>query len=1368
MFFICIRKDCIGYTDVSLCGLYSITLTMFPCVFLWMLLHYVVCNVDTQTAGLGTRRIARKEGDIIFGALLPMHKKPPETTVYTRSCGVIWEQYGIHRLEIFLETLDKINASPDLLPNITVGYDIRDSCWYSPIALEQSIDFIKDSLANLDAQADRENNSTRKGDCKTENRKPIVGLIGPGSSHNTIQVQNLLQIFHIPQIGFSATSMELSNKNLYGYFLRVVPSDKFQAQALLDIVIRYNWTYISTVHTDGNYGARGIMEFKNLARNSSVCIANSESAPSRQDPHYFDALIRRMLITKNARVIVCFCEGATVTSLYNATRRVKGARGHFLILGSDGWADRPDVVQSIEDAAAGGLSIKLHSPIIPTFDKKFKALNPFLNERNPWFKEFWQEKFSCTIPGDEDANPQFINKTCTGKEVHRDFVQDSKLGFVVNAMYTMATALHNMHRDICGDYPGLCPEMIPVEGRLYKEYLLNVSLITYSNDDLHFDKNGDPPARYDIMNFQKIGEGANATYAYVKVGEWNTGYLDMNDSKIYWLNREKGDAHTMSVCSQPCPKGYVKNIEGNTRCCWTCIPCEENEFMMDEETCKECSKGWWPNEELTACKMIETEYLSWFDTEALVAISMACVGIFVTLWITVIFIRHHNTPVVKASTRELSYIIMFGIVTAFCCNFVLVSKPTIVSCYFTRILPGLSFSLIYGALVTKTNRIARILEGTKKIITKKPRFMSASAQVIITCIIVGIECAIITVMLIIEPADSELDYPTNRRVRLVCNTSPLGIVVPFGFDLVLILMCTLYAVKTRNLPENFNEAKFIGFTMYTTCVIWLGFFAIYFGSESRVLTMSISISLSASVSLVLLFFPKIYVIVWAPEKNTRSAFTTSKDVRCHIGSISFHSGESVDMMRDKKTIDGKTAYRRRSLFGKNRQKPKESLVRHQSMSLPPNIRLNRQNSTHVQATESNSNSNQKFPWTTKDRSPSEDAEDRLSTISSKEESHSHGSDRRKSGATASGNKKQDSQCQTDTMMFEEYLARSRSDRVGSSIRSRASTGKNSEGAQRCESDSSINSDEIFLSLPANNAHERRGMYKTSPIHGDRSPLLSDREIQDKCYGNNFVATLEPYGHTIMSDYQRQEVPPRVKSVSPYNTRYDNAYSKHNHHNDCSTNAFLHPSPKAVRDPADQVFQPRFSNGPFLTATVSAPLGNTYQLKPDESSLYGRRHSENSALIKIDNAETVLPISQGRNATPNRRSVTKCDRSHLEANEPLLDGHSLDMANSSPVYFSHVDCLKDSRLITPNSNVDLIKLAPEKHVPASAFNLAPVEAPSLNSNGPVNSATCPSPESVVSTGLSQLEEEEVSMISFHSYLKSHGVDLDMSSVQSSDV
>ena len=117
-----------------------------------------------------------------------------------------------------------------------------------------------------------------------------------------------------------------------------------------------------------------------------------------------------------------------------------------------------------------------------------------------------------------------------------------------------------------------------------------------------------------------------------------------------------------------------------------------------------------------ACKEINIEYLSWYDNEAVIVVTVSCCGIFATLWIGVIFLRHHDTPVVKASTRELMYIIMLGIIMAYSSNFVLLAKPTIVTCYFSRILPGLSFSLIYGSLVTKTNRIARIAwKGLKRL-----------------------------------------------------------------------------------------------------------------------------------------------------------------------------------------------------------------------------------------------------------------------------------------------------------------------------------------------------------------------------------------------------------------------------------------------------------------------------------------------------------------------------------------------------------------------------------------------------------------------------------------------------------------------------
>ncbi|KAG5276821.1 hypothetical protein AALO_G00110150 [Alosa alosa] len=191
-----------------------------------------------------------------------------------RQCGEVREQYGIQRVEAMFYALDRINADPMLLPNVTLGCEIRDSCWHSAVALEQSIEFIRDSLISIREEdpllqqqllqqpggaavgatkvcVDGPGTGGPSGPSAAQKKKPIAGVIGPGSSSVAIQVQNLLQLFNIPQIAYSATSIDLSDKTLFQYFLRVVASDTLQARAMLDIVKRYNWTYVSAVHTEG-------------------------------------------------------------------------------------------------------------------------------------------------------------------------------------------------------------------------------------------------------------------------------------------------------------------------------------------------------------------------------------------------------------------------------------------------------------------------------------------------------------------------------------------------------------------------------------------------------------------------------------------------------------------------------------------------------------------------------------------------------------------------------------------------------------------------------------------------------------------------------------------------------------------------------------------------------------------------------------------------------------------------------------------------------------------------------------------------------------------------------------------------------------
>ncbi|KAF2895377.1 hypothetical protein ILUMI_10801, partial [Ignelater luminosus] len=322
------------------------------------------------------------------------------------------------------------------------------------------------------------------------------------------------------------------------------------------------------------------------------------------------------------------------------------------------------------------------------------------------------------------------------------------------------------------------------------------------------------------------------------------------------------------------------------RCCWVCVKCPFGEILdqtLDDQSCRKCPQGTVPDGTQTVCLRLPIEYVQWFDTQALVAIFFASLGFLTTSFAFIVFVKYSNTPVVKSSTKELSYTILAGMMISHASIFAILAEPTIITCTLSRFVPGLSFAMIYAALLTKTNRIARILAGSKKRFpTRKPLFMSATAQVLITCFLIGIEVFIAVGMLMYEAPNSTLTYFPTRTV-LECNTTPEAVVIPLAFDFILILLCTVYAVKTRNVPENFNEAKFIGFAMYTTCVIWIAFVPIYFGSDSKVITMCMCIIFSAMVTWIFLFVPKIYIIIFRPERNNRALFTTSKNIRCHIG-----------------------------------------------------------------------------------------------------------------------------------------------------------------------------------------------------------------------------------------------------------------------------------------------------------------------------------------------------------------------------------------------------------------------------------------------------------------------------------------------------
>ncbi|XP_017486927.1 PREDICTED: metabotropic glutamate receptor-like, partial [Rhagoletis zephyria] len=806
-------------------------------------------------------------------------------------CGPINKDRGIQRLEAMLFAIDKINNDSSLLGNIKLGAIILDTCSSDTYALNQSLEFIRASINTVEASAFE----CRDGGMPRSKYgwKHITGVVGGSYSEVSLQVANLLRLFKIPQVSYASTGTSLSDKSRYDFFARTVPPDTYQANALVDLVERFNWSYVSLVTSEGQYGDSGMTAFLREAKKRSICIAMNEKVPQNADAAYYNSILQNLRTKPNARGVVLFLRAEDNRGLLEAAMAQNYTR-HFSFIASDGWGKQDKLVQGVEDAADGAITVELATNEIEEFNYHIGNLTEDHSRRNPWFKEFWRDTFGCRFVDDPIENLSI--PICSSEErmtASNGYIQESKVQFVVDAVYSFAYALHHAWTDLCQPHQGYCNRLKELDGEnFYKQYLLNVSFIDLAGSEMKFDKNGDGLGRYNIYNFQRNVEG---NFVYQKVGEWFDQYLDLEQEKInfgfteadtttghhlaqHHFENKFGDLVQLSVpesvCSKPCGVGEIKIVQAGDKCCWICTACKPYEFVANESQCLDCGEGRWPYPDKADCFDLELRYMKWDSTYALIAIGVSVFGMGLTVFVVAIFFRYSETPIVKASGRELSFILLSGICFCFLNTFILLAKPTLLSCSLQRFGVGFGFSIIYGALLTKTNRISRIFDSARKT-ARRPSFISPRSQVIITFIIMMLQALGTLIWFLLEVPGVRKYYPDGKRseVILKCRVRDSSFLLSLSFNMMLITTCTLYAIKTRKIPENFNESKFIGFTMYTTCIIWLAFVPLYFGTgnsfEIQITTLCVSISLSAYVALFCLFFPKVYIILVHPDKNVR-------------------------------------------------------------------------------------------------------------------------------------------------------------------------------------------------------------------------------------------------------------------------------------------------------------------------------------------------------------------------------------------------------------------------------------------------------------------------------------------------------------------
>uniref|UniRef100_A0A3B4VQU2 Olfactory receptor C family, r1 n=1 Tax=Seriola dumerili TaxID=41447 RepID=A0A3B4VQU2_SERDU len=645
------------------------------------------------------------------------------------------------------------------------------------------------------------------------------------------------------QLKYSAGCPCLSDRRQFPNFFRTMPSDIYQARAVAHLAIHFNWTWIGAVVANNDYGLMAIK-----TQGAGVCLAFVETL--QRENIMSDA--RRAALTiqaSTARVILIF-------TWYTDVREL------FLTSG--------DLLQnpSTSKVASGVLGVAIRSSPIPGFENYLRNLNPFRRPDERFLREFW-EKIRLL----QKTSLPLCNGTESLERVQNLFTDTSQLRVTYNvylAVYAAAHALHNLLS--CPDSnnpPGNNSCSYPKHIKPI-EYLNNLNFTTPQGEMFYF-QGADIPAKYDLVNWQNTPKGQ---LKLVLVGRVDGFDLHLNESAIQWST---GSSQVpLSVCSESCRPGTrMATRKGEPVCCFDCIPCAEGEISnkTDSPHCERCPSEFWSNDEQTACIPRQLDFLSFNETLGITLTTVAVSGATVTTAVFVVFLYYRQTPMVRANNSELSFLLLLSLKLCFLCSLVFIGRPSVWACRFQQAAFGISFVLCVSCLKVKTIVVLAAFRSARPGAEALMKWFGPGQQRGSVCLFTCIQVIICIIWLSLSPPVPQPDFDIpGLKVTLKCAMASV-----VGFSLVLgyigLLACTslLLAFLARKLPDNFNEAKLITFSMLIFCAVWVAFVPAYVSSPGKyAVAVEIFAILASSYGLLFcIFAPKCFIILLRPEKNTK-------------------------------------------------------------------------------------------------------------------------------------------------------------------------------------------------------------------------------------------------------------------------------------------------------------------------------------------------------------------------------------------------------------------------------------------------------------------------------------------------------------------
>ncbi|KAM9329447.1 vomeronasal type-2 receptor 26-like [Gastrophryne carolinensis] len=852
----------------------------------------VMCDIRPNSSPLPGRANLRnlvmnyfQDGDFILGGIFTVH----HLCAHQRVDSVYLKAVCLEYIWTFIYAIEEINKNPNILPNVTLGYHVHDSCKSVNKAIRSVLQILsgpRDIVPNYFCDGhgyDHPNFAQlwfycykirQLWKCKKKAHKK-------GNNQFNLKKKRKALSKEI-KISYGATDPIFSNKQMFPSFFRTLPSDQIQFLAVVLLLKHFNWTWVGVIVTDDYASEIQSQEFLKLATQYDICI---EFVIYISSDVYRDGKVviqpKSINIFNRSTSKIVVVNTISISTLHTIEKRLSAHSEKTFILPTGPLSHIELALE--KKSFHGSLTF---SPImieIPHL-RQFMDNISLDSHPNDYFLEHLSARYMGCLTSNHVLNSilqhlkryklrQCSNTThLTNLSSYLNFRNLFGTAYhVYKAVYAMAHTLHKMQLYMSSIHRN---NTLRHQKHIYKYFLRRVQFEDPAGRREYFQEKGDMASDYGIYNFAFINQ---TIYWVTQFGLFNTSTLELKPLKAVQEDLKwRSGVVPVSRCSEECPKGYRRAKQpGSHRCCFKCVRCLDGEISNDTDkwSCVKCPEDQWPNND-DRCVPKLVEFLSYKKDPISIVVSIITSLCFVQSSIILsVFIIYRDTAVIKANNQNLSFLLLVSIMLSFLCVHLFIGRPGHATCMARHTLYGITSSVAISSILAKTFMVYSAFRATKPGSSWR-KFIGVKLTNGLVFICSFIQVLISLFWLLVSPPFPENNTHLYPDIIIIqCNEgSVLAFALLLGYMGLLAAVSFLVAFLARHLPDSFNEAKYITFSMLVFCSVWVTFIPAYLSAtgKSTVLVEIFAIISSTVGILGCIFYPKCYIIFLRPELNVKN------------------------------------------------------------------------------------------------------------------------------------------------------------------------------------------------------------------------------------------------------------------------------------------------------------------------------------------------------------------------------------------------------------------------------------------------------------------------------------------------------------------